>query len=498
MNRASIAGSLIAIVVATATARADTLTLRDGSVLAGSVRQVDGGFEYTAKSGAKRFVAADQVRGIKLDAAGAPDEATARERLASLRRSLENERDVARAIDRYEQFLTLNEGTAAAKDARTDLATWKDRRERKMTKVGGRWMTADDRDQLLLQIAGRVDALRGQFAAGDLDRAGVMLRDLATLDPDNISVLYLDGVLQYRRNQFAESKRRFDAVLEQVPDHPPSLVNDAVLLVTFKRWPQAAGALDLAMAAAPVNRVVLDEVTEFIQLVPESLRKTLAIERLLKTYGVQESALEQRMLGEQGLYRLGSRWVDKAGLEAAKHKADELDQTKRQMDTDYAQAQDRQRQTEQDADRIQHMLEQIDRDRYVRDSLTGRGILRPYPDAYWDLKRDLDQLLQRHKEEQEKIDDLKKRATTLPTEHSAGLYAGAMTLIGEAGVPILLPASSPGPTTSTMPTTTGADTTPSGPTLNSGAPYRGGPYAPPGDVAVPVTQPTSRPSPPAS
>lgn len=429
----------VLVTLAPLTARADRITLRDGTLLSGTVKQVDGGFEVVGDNGVKRFVPSADIKSIKIDNTGKLDESAARDRFESLRRSSENERDAARAVDRYETLVSLIDGTAAGAEAKKELDVWRDRRDRKMARIGKAWLTPAEHDALYGEIAGRADAIRAALAANDLARASALLREATPLDPDNVSTLYLTGVLQYRRGQFAEAKKSFDQIAEQIADHPPTLVNQAVLLVRFKRWPQAATALDAAMAAAPENGDILDNVTEFLQLIPEANRKSNVVERLSKRYAVQEASLEQRMEREHKLYRWGSRWVDEKTLAEFKKQRDEHEQLKRDMAKEYDEGTARVRQLDDDARRTNTMIGEIERDALIRDD-SGKVFQRSYPQAYWDLKRDLEILAGRRREEVAKLDALKKKAEQVEKSSPSAPYRGTLEPIGERGVPILLPA----------------------------------------------------------
>ena len=432
---------MLALGAATLGARGDRVAKRDGTAITGTAKQVDGGYEVTGENGVKRFVPSAEISSIKIDNTGKLDEATARDRFESLRRSSENERDIGRAIERYEAIVKVLDGTSVVADANKELTTWRDRRDRKMTRVGKTWLTPAERDALFDDIAKRADVIRRSIATNDLNGAAALLREASPLDPNNMSFQYLAGVLQYRRGQYAESKKSFDAVAEQVPDHPPTLVNQAVLLVRFKRWPQAAGALDAAMAAAPENADVLNDVTEFVQLIPDASRKSNVIDRMLKRYGVQEAGLEERMAAEQKLYRWGSRWVTQAELADFKKQRDAYEQTKREMQTDFDQATARVKQIDEDVKRTSDTMAQMQASTAYRDPDSGRIFQRPLPEAYWDFKRDLDVLNGRRRDESAKIDELKKKAEQIEKGAPAPQYRGTLDLIGEAGVPIVLPAT---------------------------------------------------------
>ena len=303
-------------------------------------------------------------------------------------------------------------------------------------------------------------------------------------DPENISFQYLNGVLQYRRGQFAEAKRSFDNVAEQVPDHPPTLANQGVLLANFKRWPLAAQAFDRAMQVAPANQQIVDDVAEFVQLVPESMKKSLAVERMMKTYEPQEAALAREMAAK-GLYRFGSKWIDKAALDDVRKQVEERASAKRALEREFAEATQRVKQLDDDVTRAQRYLAQVERDRFVLDPATGKVYQRPYPASYYDAQRDLDSLVAKRTEATDAVADVRKRAADFEkTKPAAGAFTGTLTLIGEDGVPVLLPAPTTQTATMVAPENGNRDDASSQPTVlpPPGAPYRGGPYAPPPDA----------------
>ena len=417
---------------------ADSLTLKDGSLLEGVIRQVDGGYQIATANGAERFVATEDVKSIKLSNEGKVTPGNARERLQSLQRSVENERDLSHIIDKYEQFITMNANTDAAGLAQAELDQWRARRDRNMVKVGRDWMTPVERDQKLIAAAKRVEDVCGMLSAGQFDAASAALRTGLDEEPDNVSYLYLSGVLQIQRSQFNEAKRSFDSVLAQVTDHVPTLFNEAVLAAQFKRWPQAIAGLDQAITLAPGQPEILEGVLAFSQIAPESAQRTPPFERLMQKFGPQEADLEQRMAGK-GLYRLGSRWVDKATIDKANAEQAAYEKTKSDMDADYHQTQDRVHKIDEQIATVERLLQQMERDSVYVDR-DGTVINRGLPPAYWDSQRDLDNLKTQRKTEQTHTEELKKKAADVERTAPKLPGVGRMEPIGVNGVPIVLPA----------------------------------------------------------
>lgn len=417
--------------------RADSITLRDGKTVEGVVKQIDGGYDVTLADGKHRFVATEEVKSIKINNDGKVTEGTARERLTSLQRSIESEHDLDRIIERYEQFIGMNANTEAAKLAQADLDEWRGRKAKNMLKVGRRWLTPAQRDATLIDAANAVADVNALIAHEQLEEASAKLRQLSEDEPDNVSYHYLTGVLQMRREQFFEAKRSFDAVAERIDNHPPTIVNLAVLAVQFKRWPQAVTLLEQAMSLAPSSQEVLDNVLELQQLAPETTRRTAGYERLVKRSVPLETALQQRQ-AQRGLFRFGSKWVDKAALDKAKAEHDAFEKKKADLEKDYQDSQESIRKADEQIALTQRMISRIESDSSVVGA-NGQIYRRQYPPAYWDLQRDLDTLQKQRATTTSHVADLRKEADVVKASEPKPPFDGKLTPIDYRGVPLVLP-----------------------------------------------------------
>src|SRR5690348_1308614 len=105
-------GGLALVILTPPGAFADVVHLKDGTRLEGEIKRADDGWLVTGEDGKPRFVAGSRVASI--EAKPKTDAATADERLASLRRAMDNATDLRQIIDRYRAFVTQYDGTAAA------------------------------------------------------------------------------------------------------------------------------------------------------------------------------------------------------------------------------------------------------------------------------------------------------------------------------------------------------------------------------------------------
>lgn len=428
---------VICVVFVALPLRADSITLRDGTVITGVVKQIDGGYDVTLPDGRHRFIPTEQAKSIKLSNDGKVTEGNARERLTSLQRSIESERDLDRIIERYEQFIGMNANTEAAKLAQADLDQWRDRKAKGMMKVGRRWLTAVERDAALIASAKSIEAINDRISAGEIGEATAALRRLSEEDPDNVSFLYLNGVLQMGREQFFEAKRSFDAVAERVDNHAPTILNLSVLAVQFKRWAQAITLLEQAMLLAPGSQEVLDDVIEMQQLVPDSLRRTAGYERLVKRSIPLETALQERQ-ARRGLYRFGSTWVDKATLDKARADREAFEKKKADMDQDYQATQEAIKKTDEQIQLVQRMIQRIESDSLIQSS-DGTVVRRRYPDTYWELQRDLDALQGQRQGATKHVAELRIEAEKIKVSEPKPPFMGRLSPIDHRGVPVVLP-----------------------------------------------------------
>src|ERR1700690_3998872 len=137
------------IVLACALARADVLVLDDGTRLEGKAKKVGDQWVVTDATGHETSVASQRVSSFEFTGSasgGASD--TSATRLASLRQAADHLSDLHQIIDRYKSFIAAAANAPVAADATADLALWQRRMDDGYAKVGGRWLTPMEREEL--------------------------------------------------------------------------------------------------------------------------------------------------------------------------------------------------------------------------------------------------------------------------------------------------------------------------------------------------------------
>jgi tetratricopeptide (TPR) repeat protein len=245
-------------------ALADTVILNDGTRLEGDVKRNNEGWVVIGPTGKMTQINAADVKSIQMT----PDTGAAanQERIATLRRSVENLTDLKAIIDRYDRFLATAPDAESKKAAEADLAEWRDRQDRGMVKLGSQWVNPSEKAKVQEQSLALAGQARDYLKQGRLKEAEPILDEAIKVDPGNASALYLKGVLAYRQDQFPQARKAFEDTLKLVPDHAPTLNNLAVTAYRQNQQGAAFHHYDRAMMVAPQDRLILANVAEALDL----------------------------------------------------------------------------------------------------------------------------------------------------------------------------------------------------------------------------------------
>ena len=401
----------------------------------------------------------EQVKSLEKGTAKPPPPA-ADAALASLRRSVAPLTDIAQIISRYNAFLERYKGTSAADSAQGDLDLWKMRQTKNMVKVGSSWITPEEQSAVLQKVVSAVDPIREMIKDGRVKEADAALTELLALDPSNVAGLYLRGVLYVKQGQLMQARAPFQRVRELVPDHAPTLNNLAVILFQQRQQPAALVLYDLALASAPADRRILDNVAEALHALPPEFQQSAAAQRLARRFFELDGQL-QKQLADQGLYRWGGSYVTKAQIDEVKRGEEGIKARLDALSSEYNRTRDRIGEIDIRIKTNQDTIDRINRDRtYI--NTQGQRIQSSPPSIYYDLRRQNDLL----KEEQAMLNDrlggFDQRADEIRQDAPSPTFRGRQEIIEVDGTPLGLPSK-----------------------LAAGAPDAGKP----GAATQPVTQP---------
>lgn len=423
---------VVLLALAATPAGAEVLRLKDGTSVEGTVKRTEGGYDVTDGAGTVVHIDSDRVQRIDLTTRPVGN-VEAQQRLASLRRSVENQSDVNAIIDQFSRFIDQNRSSPAAQDAEHDLAGWRERRAKGMVKVGAQWVSAEERRALLDRVGGIVDQARQALADARLKEAEAYVQQALDVDPNNAGAAYLRGVMLYHLDQLQPARKALDTSASSLKDHAPTLNNIAVILW---RQNQQMGALNFylqAMAASPGTRGVLDNVAEALNALPDKERQFPLAKKAARVFADQDTDLQRRMAAA-GFYRWGSGWVDKARYEKLqaiekeiKAKIDDLstqyDATKKKVD---------QIDTDMDDDlKRMRLLEQTS----VAVDANGNVFQLPLPPRYFELQRDVRQLSTDRADYVAKLDGLRTQARRVQQQMPTPRFTGQQRMMGAEGTP---------------------------------------------------------------
>lgn len=384
---------------------------------------------------AVRIVVLFLLAALAGEALAAPrEDPGAADKLASLNRAIEPLSDIDQIIQRYERFAAANPGTVAAEEATASAALWRDRKSRGMTKVGGKWMTPAERDEIVASIDPKIQNAQELLAAGQQRDAEAVLTEVLQLNARHLAALYLTGVIQYGQEKLPAARKSFEAVNSQISGHAPTLNNLAAINFRQKQIGAAMSLFEQAMLAAPLDRTIIDNVAEALNTLQENDQRLPVITRVGKLFAEQEAALALK-LKEQDLYRWGAGWVDKAQYDKLialdKGIQEKVQQYKIDFDLLTSQIQSLESQIEasdREMKRIRDQSYYIDRD--------GRIIQMRLPSHYYDEQRRMDTLKSDRLRAISQQKALREQAKRVHQDFPVPKFTGALKMIGVEGTPI--------------------------------------------------------------
>ena len=438
---------LATILVLAAPAVADTVHLRDGRTVDGTLKRNDATSWVVLAAGRKPVVVADvDVASIVLTARPATEAG----RLDAVRRSVAHVDIAADALDRYRRLIAAGGDPATLATARSEMAVWQDRADRGLVRLGDRWVIPAAREQAQADALVTANHARQAIKDGRFADAAPLATAALAMDPQCASAHYLLGLVRADQNRLSAARREFEAAAALVPNHGATLVNLAVIDWEQHRYADALARYDAAMVAAPADAAVLADVAVAVGHVPPTVAKLPAVARLVgrvsKRYHDQQKQMTDRMTA-LGLHPFGSAWLTDDQLDQVRQGQQQDQQKLDALAADFDKAQDQVRQTDLAIADVQ------DRQRRSADAGSVGPYLASYdgvrpglavPAVYYELQNDADQLQRRRAQQVGQLDALQKQAAVIHRRMDGQTDSdGAQHLIGPDGTPVRLPAATP-------------------------------------------------------
>jgi Flp pilus assembly protein TadD len=411
----------------------DTLVLQDGSRLEGNLKRTPDGYELTDSTGKVRQIKASEVASISVGKTDPGSAASAKDRLASLKRSVEQLSDLDQIIERFNRFIEQTSDEVVKSDAKKELDQWQARKEKGLVKISGRWVTPEERDKVIASAAGTAEQAREALQQNRNKDAEQLIRQTLEIDPGNTVALYLQGVLLYRQNKFPLARRSFESVAETLSEHAATLNNIAVILVQQKETIRAMPFFDRAMLGMPDNKYILGNVLETLMMLPENQQKNAAVVKVQKRFLEQDARLSQKM-AQYGWYRWGSIWVDQAKLDQLKKEEAEVKARMDSLQKEFDAAETRLREITGRIDGNERFMFDIRQRSTYRDA-NGNLIRVPYPQSYYDAEADNQRLVVERTTVQQEQNVRRQRAQQMKRELPSAKFSGVLHLIEVEGAP---------------------------------------------------------------
>lgn len=420
---------------------ADTITLVDGTQLTGDLKRVETGWSITQADGTIRTVPADSVKAVQLGSSAPRAGLQATDALASLRRSVEALPDIDQIIDRYQRFIDTTNDATVVSEARSELALWQDRKRQQLVKYGGQWVTAAQVNQLVSAATEQAIQARDMIRQTRTHDAEQLVRQALMTDPNNLSALYLNGVLLYRQDKLVEARKVFETINERMPAYPPALNNIAVILWRQKQAAASLNFYDQAMKAAGVNDFILNNVAEALGTVPDEARRSAAAANASRRFAELDQLL-QRDMAKRGMYRWGSSWIDDKHLETLKTAERETREKMTAMQQEYDRGQARINSLDSQISQNQRAMEDLRLNSYYRDA-NGSVVMLPPPQSYYDLQNQNNQLQTEADSLRGKFASYPDQAQKLQRELPIPTFTGVQQIVGVEAMPLPAPTSQP-------------------------------------------------------
>jgi Flp pilus assembly protein TadD len=440
---ATFAIAILAVTFFTTAARADALILHDGTRIEGKIHKDGDQWIVTDATGKETAVPADRIESF--ERGNRHPNHTPAQQLASLRASAAKLSSLNEIISRYQNFLKkITDDADTIAQANDDLTQWKQRAADGDVKVGGQWLSPAERDALVASEADAAAHIGDLIKQDRLQDAADAVKTALQLDPKNPAALYLNGLLLAKQNQNPPARAAFEQVAKIVPGHAPTENNLAIILWRQSLYTPAMNAYVQAMQASPANKIILDNVAEALNAIPDENKDNPPVVKAAAMFADQDKTLQDAQAAN-GMVRWGATWVpsDQLGrlqTEELQNQtqlatlADDYNRTKNAIASDESQIQSDQQEINQ-------------AQAWTSNNLLGvqgaHGAIQGLPQNYNQnqILQDIQLMSSARNHSQEHLNHIVEEINRIQQNLSVPKYTGNLDFIGPEGTPI--PAGAP-------------------------------------------------------
>jgi tetratricopeptide (TPR) repeat protein len=300
-------------------ALADTLVLTDGTEVEGQVSRSGDRYGVITDEGVRWFDAA-QVKEIKYDPLKTADAET-KAAFMTAKAQAARQKMPAQAVEVWQGYVAANPKSPLLEAAEDEIRRWQKAEALGLVIWAGKAIQAEERDEAQRKAFELIDEGirlhsedKHREAKRQFDRADRLWPNHPTVD------FYAALVLRHLRQPVTSVGRLVD-VLEEMPEHVPSLNNASVICAQIHDYSSSVLMMARALRRDPENEVLLENAWELLHMMEVEKKGSVMNLNLKKVKPEDMKVLEeacQAHKNRQALddrFRWGSEWVTRQTLE---------------------------------------------------------------------------------------------------------------------------------------------------------------------------------------
>lgn len=261
----------IGVLVFVPPAKADRITLKDGTVLEGTAIPEPSGYWFKGPDGQTRHIASDDIASVQKGAAassgsGASTYLTGN--IAGVKSKAEACDTPLAAISLWQQFIDSHPSADDLKTAQAEMARWKKMQADGAERIRGRWVSGEERTALLNKAVALhregIELLRNNQTLAGIKK----LEEAQAVYPNSFNTTFMLGYLYTLQKDDAKALGYLDQALRLRPGSPEVLGNMALCQFHKKELMDAVFTLYKAAQNGDTPEIAQDLVTLLARLTP--------------------------------------------------------------------------------------------------------------------------------------------------------------------------------------------------------------------------------------
>lgn len=305
---------MLAGVIALSRLRADTIKLKDGTEITGTVIEQTDSYWVKTPDGQTRTISKDDVdsvvKGNPTDASGTPQsnantpdsdsQGTGGSlALQQVKEKADRCEQPIEAVTLWQTFLDGNPPAEDAAIAKTELAHWQDLEHQNAEKINGKWIGGAERQKLLDHVHDLIEEADKDFESHQELAAIDKLQEAVKLYPKNFAANFTLGYFLLQRHHLDDALAALQTAQSLRPNNAEVLTNLAIAQ-NFKRQFQDSVLSAYKAAQAKDTREIVQNLVNAISYAPPGMRENNqtirpameAAHELAAKYGISGPAAE--------------------------------------------------------------------------------------------------------------------------------------------------------------------------------------------------------------